>query len=146
MEAQETILVGRLPEVGAHSEPSLLKRMTNVFFSPGRAFQGAFSVRSWWVPTLITILFSYSFSGLTVHKLGLPQIVQTAITSDAQLESRVNEATDDVKMQIYSQIQTTFKVSMIATPLLVLGFNLVIAGVLLGSFNSVLGAKVSRAE
>jgi len=121
------------------SEP---QRLVNVFIAPKKTFADLQRNPSWWVPWLITAVFTLIFSIVAVQKIDIARFVQEQIDRSPRAQKRLESLTPEQRAQGMA-LQVTFtKVGFYAAPVITLLVGLIIAAVLMAVYNFVLGAEV----
>jgi Yip1 domain len=117
---------------------STVARITNVFFSPSSTFTDLERKPSWWAAWLLISLMSLVFVFAMQQKVGFEQILENQMKSNPKSAEQFEKMTPDQRA-IASKI--TAGVSY-ATPVIVLIFCLIFAGIYLGTFNFGLGTEI----
>src|ERR1051326_21003 len=121
------------------SEP---QRLVNVFIAPRKTFTDLQRNPSWWVPWLISAVFTLIFSVIAVQKIDIPRFLQEQVDRSPRAQKRLENLTPEQRAQGMA-IQATFtKVGFYAAPIITLIVGLIIAAVLMAVYNFVLGAEV----
>ncbi|HET8888364.1 MAG TPA: YIP1 family protein [Candidatus Angelobacter sp.] len=121
------------------SEP---QRLVNVFIAPSKTFADLKRNPSWWVPWLISAVFTLIFSVIAVQKIDMARFVQEQIDRSPRAQKRLENLTPEQRAQGMA-IQATFtKVGFYAAPILTLLGGLIVAAVLMFVYNFILGAEV----
>jgi hypothetical protein len=121
------------------SEP---QRLVNVFIAPSKTFADLQRNPSWWVPWLVTAVFTLIFSIIAVQKIDIPRFVQEQIDRSPRAQKRLENLTPEQRAQGVA-IQATFtKVGFYAAPVFTLLGGLIAAAVLMFVYNFILGAEV----
>jgi hypothetical protein len=121
------------------SEP---ERIINTFVAPGKTFADIRRNASWWVPFVIIAVVSLGFIFAIDKKIGWEQVMQNEIAKNPQAQERIEKLPPEQREQI---LQTQVKVSKVfayATPAIILLSYLVMAAVLLATFNFGFGAQL----
>lgn len=121
------------------SEP---QRLVNTFIAPSKTFQDLKRNSSWWVPWLISAIFTIIFSVIAVQKIDMARFVQEQIDRSPAAQKRMERATPEQRAQGMAMQATITKVGFYMAPLFSLIFGLIVAAVLMGVFNFMLGAEV----
>lgn len=121
------------------SEP---QRLVNTFIAPSKTFADLRRNPSWWVPWVVTAVFTLIFSIIAVQKIDIARFVQEQIDRSPSAQKRLENLTPEQRAQGLA-IQATFtKVGFYAAPVLTLLGGLIIAAILMVVYNFVLGAEV----
>jgi len=116
-------------------------RLLNVFVAPAQTFTAVRRNRSWWLPFLITVFCTYTFSAVAVSKVGFHQLVVNTMKDDPVTASQLSEMSPEQQASSLGMMETEMKVGMISTPLLVLLYNVGYALLLLVFINVLLDGK-----
>jgi hypothetical protein len=118
------------------SEP---QRLMNVFIAPSKTFLDLRRNASWWVPLLLISIFSIAFFVTIDKKVGFEQVARTMLANNKAIQ-QLPAAQQE---QAYSRTAIGLKVGEYAAPIFILVYVLVIAAVLMATFNFVMDAQVS---
>ena len=122
------------------SEP---QRLVNVFIAPRKTFTDLQRNSSWWVPWLISAVFTLIFSIIAVQKIDMGRFVQEQIDRSPRAQKRLENLTPEQRAQGMA-IQATFtKAGFYAAPVIALVVGLIVAAVFMAVYNFILGAEVS---
>lgn len=131
------------PAAAPQAPLSEASRLINTFVSPSQTFTDIRNNQSWWVPWLLLSIMSLVFVWTLSQKIGFDQVVQNEIAKSsraaAQMEKLSPEQRDSaVKMQ--TKITSYFSYG---SPVMSLIGFVIIAAVLLGTFNFGAGAEIT---
>ena len=121
------------------SEP---QRLVNTFFAPQKTFADIRRNASWWVPLLLISIFSVAFFVMIDKKVGFEQVARSALANSKAIQ-QLDPAQQE---QAYSRTAIGFKVGEYAAPIFILVYVLVIAAVLMATFNFMMDAQVSFSQ
>ncbi len=121
------------------SEP---QRLINAFIAPGKTFEDLKRNSSWWVPWLITGIFSIIFGAVAVQKIDIPRFLQQEIEKSPSAQRRLEQLTPEQRERGMAIQATIVKGTFFAFPVISLVSGLIIAAVLMAVFNFILGAEV----
>lgn len=131
------------PDMNVPSQPSALSRIVNVFVAPSKAFVGLDrKASSMWVAFLLTVVVGYAYIAVMDKKVGFDKITETQIKMNAKAQDRLDKLPPEQRQQ---QIDLSTKITKGATygsPVLALLVFVIIAGVLLATFNFGFGASI----
>jgi hypothetical protein len=120
--------------------PSPFARVALIFSSPGKAFALPGLSGSWWVPYLLIVLISIGLAATVGRTVGWETVTRTTIANSSG-GAKFAQATPDVQAQ---QVAITARILSISSyagaPIGVLIISLIIAGILLATFNFGMGA------
>jgi hypothetical protein len=122
------------------SEP---QRLVNTFIAPSKTFADIRRNSSWWVPWLISAVFTVIFSVIAVQKIDMARFIQEQIDRSPSAQKRMERLTPEQRAQGMAIQATITKVSFYMAPLFALIIGLVVAAVLMAVFNFMLGAEVT---
>jgi hypothetical protein len=128
-----------MPEFVPVAEPapmSELARLAGVFFSPGTAFADIAKRPRWWVPILISTIFTTGYLYLYSQQVGWVQMIERTLDQNPSMPAEQREMTIRIYRDYGGYI--TFG-SGLTIPLL---SSLVIAGVLKFLADTIMGAGV----
>ena len=118
------------------SEPA---RIINTFIAPGKTFEDIKRKSSWWVPFVLSSVFAIAFFVTIDKKVGFDQVTRDMMSHNSQIQQQTPEQQE----RTIALVSTITKYSGYAAPLFVLLYGLVIAAVLLATFNFALQAEVT---
>jgi hypothetical protein len=121
------------------SEP---QRLVNVFIAPSKTFEDLRRNSSWWVPWLISAVFTVIFSVIAVQKIDMARFVQEQIDRSPSAQKRMERLTPEQRAQGMAVQATITKVTFYVAPVFAMLFGLICAAVLMFVFNFMLGAEV----
>lgn len=121
------------------SEP---QRLVNAFIAPRKSFADLKRNPSWWVPWLITGIFSIIFGAVAVQKIDIPRFLQQEIEKSPSAQRRLERLTPEQRERGMAVQATIVKGTFFAFPVISLLSGLIIAAVLMAVFNFILGAEV----
>jgi hypothetical protein len=116
-------------------------RIANTFFAPSKTFSDLRTNASWWAPWLLISLISLIFIYSMDRNVGFDQISKNEIAKSSRAEQFDKLPADQQARQL--RISTAFtRYISYATPLIILIAFMVMAGVLMGTFNLAAGASI----
>jgi len=118
------------------SEP---QRLVNTFFAPSKTFTDIRRNASWWVPLLLISIFSISFFVMIDKKVGFEQVARNMLANNKAIQ-QLDPAQQE---QAYARTAIGLKVGEYAAPVFILIYVLIIAAVLMATFNFMMDAQVS---
>jgi hypothetical protein len=118
------------------SEP---QRLVNTFIAPSKTFADIRRNASWWVPLLLISIFSISFYVMIDKKVGFDQVARTMLANNKAIQ-QLSPAQQE---QAYSRSAIGLKVGEYGAPIFVLILVLIVAAVLMSTFNFIMDAQVS---
>ncbi|MGZ4855312.1 MAG: YIP1 family protein [Candidatus Angelobacter sp.] len=117
------------------SEP---QRLINTFFAPQKTFTDIRRNASWWVPLLLISVFSISFFVMVDKKVGFEQVARSMLANNKAIQ-QLDPAQQE---QAYGRTAIGLKVGEFAAPIFILIYVLVVAAVLMATFNFIMDAQV----
>ena len=122
---------------------SSTSRLLNVFFSPTTTFTDLKRNPSWWVAWLLISVTSMVFVFAMQQKVGFAQIMQNEISANPKAAERMEKLTPEQRQQ-QMEIGAAFsKYISYATPVVFLILAVVVAAVLMATFNFGLGTEIT---
>ena len=118
------------------SEP---QRLINVFIAPSKTFIDIRRNASWWVPFLLVSVVSIAFFTTIDKKVGFDRVARTMMESN----SRMQQASPEQQEQMINITAKGLKFGGFASPIFVLLYAVIIAAVLMATFNFGMDAQVS---
>lgn len=138
-----------MAETGVHGrEPgptglSQFERVADAFVAPTKTFLDIRRDASWWLPFLLGIVVSLLFVTAVDRRIGFDQVAQANINRSAQAQDKMNAMTDAEREQVMRKVAISTRIVSYAYPIGSLVFSLIVAGILMMSFNVGLGAQAS---
>jgi hypothetical protein len=120
------------------SEPS---RLINTFFAPSRTFSDLRRNASWWAPWLLISLASVGFVATLDRSIGFEQLSRTMIEKSSRAQ-QLEQLPPDQKEKQLRATATMTKAFSYGTPVTLLIAFVVIAAVLMATFNFGTGAEI----
>jgi hypothetical protein len=135
-----------VPVVPAVSEgPGLtqVQRVVYTFTAPSKTFTDILRSTSWWLPFVLSIVFSYSFLFTVQSKVGWEQVTENSIKQSPKRAEQIDKLPADQRATQMKIAATVTQVIFYVIPLIALIANAVIAGVLLATINFGFAGKAS---
>lgn len=117
-------------------------RVINTFFAPSKTFTDIRRNASWWVPWLLLSVVSIAFMQTVASKIGWEQVAHNDMQFSGRLE-KFEQAPAEQQQKTMQLTQTIYKVTGWAAPVSLLIFALILAGILMATFNFGMGAEVA---
>jgi hypothetical protein len=133
------------PSVAPQTPPVIMSqpaRIVNTFIAPSKTFGDLHKSASWWMAWLLMLIVSYGFIYTIDQKIGMDQVTQNEIAKNARAAARMEQMSPEQRTKA---IETSAKITRIVyyvAPVLGLLFYVLVAAVLLGTFNFGLGTAV----
>ncbi len=124
---------------GGLSEP---ERILNTFVAPTKTFNDIRFNTSWWAPFVLMAIFSYAFLFVLDHKIGWERVVQNAIAQNPKAMERIEKMPPDQRDSMMQMQVNISKYTGYAVPLFTLIAALIIAAVLMATFNFGFGTEI----
>jgi hypothetical protein len=118
------------------------QRLINIFIAPTKTFEDLKRNPSWWVPWLITGIFTIVFGVIAVQKIDMVRFLQQQIERSPSAQRRLEQLTPEQREKGIAIQATVAKGFLYAAPVVNLVGGLIIAAVLMAVFNFILGAEV----
>jgi Yip1 domain len=117
-------------------------RVINTFVSPATTFADIRRNQSWWVPWLLLCVMAMGYFALVGQKVGYEQIARNEIQKSSRYEQfeKLPAEQRERQVQLSANITKYFGFAAPATTLIV---YLIVAGILMATFNFGAGAEVT---
>lgn len=119
----------------ALSEP---QRLTDTFVAPSKTFTDLRRKTSWWVPFVLLSVFAMSFFVMIDKKVGFEQVARNMLANNHQ----VQQLPQDQQEKAIARTAGGLKYGGYAAPIFVLIYGVIIAAVLMATFNFGMDAQV----
>src|SRR5438270_5204455 len=137
-------LPSAVPEMNQQPGLSEPQRIINVFVAPSKTFADIRRNASWWVPWLILSLCGIGFTVLLDKKIGYDQVSENQIKLSPKAQERMEQLPPEQQQQRIHASGNFFKYLFgYGAPVVSLLFIVIIAGVLLATFNFGLGTELT---
>jgi hypothetical protein len=126
------------------SAPGLTQaqRVMDVFTAPSKTFEDIKrGNKSWWLPFIISIVFAYALFGAITLKVGWNQVAENSVNMNQKSAERMAQMPAEQRATTMKITAYSMEGGFAATPILLLIFAAVIAGVMLGTINFIFGGK-----
>ena len=120
-----------------------LQRVVDTYVAPEKTFLDIRRNASWWLPFLLSVCISLLFIYSVDRQIGFEKIAEVNINRSAQAQERMSLMPEAQRAQAMHTIAATTRIFSYASPVTSLIFGLVIAAILMVSFNFGLGARES---
>jgi hypothetical protein len=127
-------------------EPALsqIQRVIYTFTAPSRTFNDIKAGRrSWWLPWLIILLFSYIFFAAVYTKIGMRQVAENSVHMNAKQEARMADMSADQREAAMKVAVYITEGIFLAGPVLLLIIVAVSSLVLWGTINFAFGGRAT---
>ena len=122
---------------------SQIERVVDTFVAPTKTFTDLRRSANWLVPLLLIVVATEALVFVADRRLGFEKIAENGLALQPKQAARLDQLSPEDRAK---QMQTVAKVSAIASyasPIFVLVFLVIIAAVLLGTFNFGMGAELT---
>lgn len=116
-------------------------RIVNTFIAPSKTFNDLQRSASWWAPWLLISIISILFFVTIGHYVGWEQIARTSISQSKRAEQFDKASPQQQAQQLHFAAIITAAITY-AVPAFIVIIYLIMAGVLMGTFNFGMGASV----
>lgn len=132
-----------VPEMNQQSGLSEPQRIVNVFTAPSKTFADIRRCSRWWVPFLLSSIFAYVLVFTVGQKVGWEQVTENQIKLNPKAAERMDQLSpEDRAKRMDLSVKITKGISY-AIPVFVLVVNLIVAAVLMATFNFGVGTEIS---
>jgi hypothetical protein len=132
-----------VPEMNQQPGLSEPQRIINVFVAPSKTFADIRRSSRWWVPFLLSSLFAYALVFTVGQKVGWEQVTENQIKLNPKAVERMDQLSPEDRAKRMSLSVTITKVISYAIPVVVLLIDLLIAAVLMATFNFGVGTEIT---
>jgi hypothetical protein len=121
-----------VPEAPALTQ---IQRVIYTFTAPSKTFNDIKRSTSWWLPFVLTVIFSYGLFAAINAKVTWNQIAENTIKQSPKMQEQTEKLTPDQRASQIKIIAISSEVGMALTPIIALIGTAIIAGVLLATIN-----------
>ena len=118
------------------------QRLMNVFIAPSKTFCDLRRKANWFAPWLLLAVSSWIFIGTAAQKVGFQQITQNQMRMNPKAQERMAQVPPERRAAAEAIGVMSTKILSFAFPVLGLVAYVIIAAVLMGTFNFALGQEV----
>ena len=138
---------GAQPAAGAARGLTQWQRVVNTFFAPSKTFEDIKrGNKSWWLPFLITILFSYVlFAGITM-KVGWQQVAENNVSMSPKQAARMDQLNPEQRANAMKFAGVLTEGIMASSPIVILIGASLVSLLMWGTINFGFGAKTTFAQ
>ena len=122
------------------------QRVIYTFTAPSKTFTDIIRDRSWWLPFVLGLLFSYLFIFAMVNKVGWTRLTESALKQNPAQMERMNNMPADQRASAMRTSEIFTKGFTYGYPVLGLVATAIIALVLWGTINFGFGGKATYGE
>lgn len=128
------------------SAPGLTQwqRVSNAFFAPSKTFEDIDrGNHSWWLPYLITVLFSYVlFAGVTMQ-VGWRQVAENELSMSPTQAERLLKMKPEQRAEAYRVAGLVMESAAAASPITILLMAAIVSALLWGTMNAGFGGRAT---
>ncbi len=117
-------------------------RILNTFFAPSKTFGSLHRNPTWWMAWLLLVLVSYGYVYTMDKKIGVEQITQSEIAKNTRAAEPFDRMAPEQRQQALERAARISRIIYYIVPVFSLVFYLIIAAVLMATFNFGLGTEV----
>lgn len=118
------------------------QRLACTFFSPRRTFTDLQKNASWWAPFLIMAIVSLMFVYVVDQKVGFRKVAENQIQSQPKQAERIERLPADQREKVMRQQVTVTRIISYSYLVVILGWNAIVAAVLLATLKFGTSANV----
>jgi len=121
-------------------------RLIGVFFQPEKTFADIKSNARWWAPFLLLVIVNLGFSFTIDRTIGFAGMAEQSIQSNPKAAEQMDRLPPDARARQMGIVTNAVKYISFASPLMLLLLVLIVATVLLGTFNFGFGRELRFGE
>ena len=118
-----------------------VQRVVNTFAAPSKTFADIRRNKSWWLPALIVVLFTYLFVGVALTKVGATSLAVGSIKNNPAQAAKMQNAAPEDRERMVSITAIIVKFSLLGSPIFILLSAAIGALLLWVGFNFILGGS-----
>lgn len=118
-----------------------VERVVDAYIAPSKTFADIRRSASWWLPFLLSVIIGLAFAYSVDRQIGFEQVAQANVNRSAQMQDRMATLSDAQRQQMLHTIATSTRIISYAYPFVAFIVALIVAGILMVSFNLGLGAS-----
>jgi hypothetical protein len=129
----------------ANEQPGLSEseRIIDVYIAPSKTFADIRRNARWWVPFVIGSIFAYALVFTVDKKVGFERVTENQIKLNPKAVEQMDQlSAEDRQRRMDLSVKITKGISY-AIPVVVLIINLIVAGVLMATFNFGVGTEIT---
>lgn len=127
----------------AESAPlSEAARIVDTFIAPSKTFQDLRRSASWWAPWLLVSVVALVFMYTIQVKVGFEQVARNEIAKNSRAQAQIERMPAPQRAQVFQSASSRIKFFMYAVPFTGLLSFLIMAAILMASFNFGAGASI----
>lgn len=117
-------------------------RIANTFFAPSQAFAEIKKKSGWFVPWILIAIVSVLFVATVDYKIGFDKVAENQIKLNTKAMAQLEKLTPEQRERQLTLSTTITRYSSYASPVLALIWFMILAGILMATFNFGLGQSV----
>jgi Yip1 domain len=121
---------------------SEVERVVDTFIAPRKTFTDIRRSASWWLPFVLMALASFALVSVVDKKLGMEKVVENQMALSPKQAAKLDQLPPDQRASQMESIVKLNRMISYAYPALALIFAVIIAAVLLATFNFGFGAEL----
>lgn len=121
-------------------------RVVNTFVAPTETFRDILRSAAWWLPFVLMVVFSIGATYAIDRKVGFDRVAENQINASQKQQEAMSELTPQERAAQMHRVELGVRYSSYGTPVIVVIWLLIYAGIMLGSFNFGLGARMSYGQ
>jgi len=121
---------------------SEVERIVDTFVAPSKTFTDLRRSANWLVAYVLIAAFSIAMVVVVDKKLGMEKVVENGLALAPKQAAQLDQLAPDARAAQMEKVVTFNRIFAYAYPVVILIFLLIVAGVLLGTFNFGLGAEL----
>lgn len=120
-----------------------IQRLTYVFTEPSKTFTDLKRSTSWWLPFLLSVVFSYVFFATVQAKVGFEQVAENSIKENPRQAEQLDRLPADQRATQMKLVVIITEAAFAALPVFAIAGVAIIAGILLATVNFGFGGKAT---
>jgi hypothetical protein len=125
---------------------SQVERVVDVFVAPSATFQDILRSSSWWLPLVLMAVFSTAATYSIDRQVGFSRVAENQVQSSPKQAEQMAELTPDQRALQLNRMAMGSRYFSYGLPLFLLLVFAIYAGIMLGTFNFGLGARMTYAQ
>jgi hypothetical protein len=134
------------PAAAAAEPPSEPARIINTFVAPSKTFTDLNRSAKWWAPFILIAIFSYVLVFAVVQKIGFEQVTLNQMQLAPKRMEKLEQAPPEQRQRAIDLSVSITKGISYAIPVVNLLYFMVVAAMLMASFNFGAGAEIKFAK
>lgn len=131
------------PEVNYEPALSEPQRIINIYFNPSKTFADIRRNASWWVPFMLSCVVAYGMIFAVDRQVGFDRVTENQIKLNPKASDQMDQLPPAERARRMEVAVKFTKGISYAIPVVVLIADLIVAGVLMATFNFGLGAEIT---